>query len=475
MAICPLCGYHGYYEIGQVRAEHSNWHYFVLIQQDTDKNLVGRCFEVRHTWRKGLESNIDINEVERYVFAPGHMTKLSQEWDYRFHDRIWREYKAGRMTFTQEACLYEAGYGFDLWEEIRTSTLPYYDPNLFFEAFSQYGYEGHYSYQFLKGLALFSNAPWTESFAKMGWFDVIRGVMDKDGSTKLINKKGKTLKTQLRLKNGENVRIFQERMNTKPDKWYRLLEILQMAEKRKARYTEEEMDFLNSVYQLRDVDTMLKYMSLKQLMNRIKEYKKQKQEEDHRVFSDYQIFTEYKDYIILRSELGYDMTNEVYVHPKRLFEKHQECITEQKLRRDSERAKSMEEKYSAMQEIFEKLCKKYGWEEEGFIIRPAKCPTELIKESQALHHCVGSSDTYMKKHAEGKSFILFLRRKETPEVPFTTIEISGVKEKEARILQWYEAYDKKPDEEILQPIIDRYIDHLNKGIKNKPGKRARAS
>ena len=80
----------------------------------------------------------------------------------------------------------------------------------------------------------------------------------------------------------------------------------------------------------------------------------------------------------------------------------------------------------------------------------------------------------MRKHATGTSYILFLRKKETPDVPFTTIEISGMKEKEPRILQWYEAYDKKPDEEILQPIIDKYVEHLKKGMK-KPGKRAKAS
>ncbi len=474
LAVCPLCGYEGYYEIGQVRAEHVNYEYFAIVQQDTDGNLVSRCFSVRQAWRKGVEAGYKIIEVDRYVCMPGRMIKIKKNWHWYTGEEYWQECSHGRMTFTEKATLYEEGPGYNLTNEIKTSTLPYFDPNLYFSMFSQYGYEAEYAYQVLKSLAMYANAPWSESFAKMGWFDVLKGTMNQDGSTSLLNKRGKTLKSQLRLKNSENVHFFQEQMKVTSNKWYRILGILQMAEKNGKRYTGAEYTFLMNVYDLKEPVELLKYMTLTQLVNRIKEYRRQKEAAEKRQYADNYILTEYRDYLRLRRELGYDMTNEVYIHPKNLFEKHQELITEQQLRRDSERKKEMEKLYQGMNKVYETLCKIYCWESKGYIIRPAKSPSELIAESQALHHCVGSGETYMRKHARGESYILFLRKKKTPDVPFTTIEISGVKEKEPRILQWYEAHDKKPDEEILQPIIDKYVEHLKKGMK-KPGKRAKAS
>lgn len=473
-AVCPLCNYEGYYEIGQVTAEHRNYEYFVLVQQDTDGNLVSRCFEVLQAWKKGLEANHEVIELERYVQSPGKLIKLRHERNWYSGETYWNELKNGHMSFSQRATLYEEGPGYDFKEEIKTSNLPYYEPNLYFDIFNEWGYESEYAYQVLKSLAIYANAPWSESFAKMGWTNVIKNVMWKDGSTALLNKRGKTLKSQLRLKKGENVRKFQDYMKIKPEKWYRVLEILQLSERRKRSFSQEEFDLLMSLYQIKDADEPLKYMTLTQLVNRLKEYKAQKEKAEKRIYAETTILTEYSDYLKLRRQLGYDMTNEVFIHPKDLHKKHQDLIKEQQMRRDSERAAQMEKQYDGMVKAYEMLCKKYCYEAAGFIIRPAKCPTELIRESQALHHCVGSSDTYMRKHATGTSYILFLRKKETPDVPFTTIEISGVKEKEPRILQWYEAYDKKPDEQILQPIIDKYVEHLKKGTK-KPGKRAKAS
>lgn len=46
---------------------------------------------------------------------------------------------------------------------------------------------------------------------------------------------------------------------------------------------------------------------------------------------------------------------------------------------------------------------------------------ELVKEGKELRHCVGS---YIKRVAEGKSTIVFLREKETPDQSYTTIEVN---------------------------------------------------
>ena len=94
------------------------------------------------------------------------------------------------------------------------------------------------------------------------------------------------------------------------------------------------------------------------------------------------------------------------------------------------------------------------YEDGEFLIRPAKSAREIIEEGQKMHHCVGG-DNYLNKHNKGITFILLMRRRKNPEEPFCTVEI-----KEDEIQQWYEAHDKKPDKEIIQPWLDNYIKHL---------------
>lgn len=59
-------------------------------------------------------------------------------------------------------------------------------------------------------------------------------------------------------------------------------------------------------------------------------------------------------------------------------------------------------------------------DEEKFIIVAPKEPSDLVRESDALHHCV---HTYVDMVAGGHTKIYFLRRKENPETPFCTIEV----------------------------------------------------
>ena len=90
------------------------------------------------------------------------------------------------------------------------------------------------------------------------------------------------------------------------------------------------------------------------------------------------------------------------------------------------------------------------------VIRPAADAGEIILEGRTLHHCVGG-DTYLSRHAEGTSTILFLRKKEHPEIPYITVEISG-----KRICQWYGAYDKKTDEKENEAWLNNYLRALKR-------------
>ena len=61
------------------------------------------------------------------------------------------------------------------------------------------------------------------------------------------------------------------------------------------------------------------------------------------------------------------------------------------------------------------------YEDGGFIIRQPKSIDEIVEEGAVLDHCVGG---YAERHALGKLHILFIRKKDKPDVPYYTMQVS---------------------------------------------------
>lgn len=107
------------------------------------------------------------------------------------------------------------------------------------------------------------------------------------------------------------------------------------------------------------------------------------------------------------------------------------------------------------------LRKKYYFEDEVYLIRPARSAEEIVIEGRILHHCVGG-DGYLRKHDSGETYILMLRLKSDPEIPYITIEIGA---RNDTVIQWYGAHDRKPDQKHMQEWIDGYVDRLKHGMR----------
>ena len=67
-------------------------------------------------------------------------------------------------------------------------------------------------------------------------------------------------------------------------------------------------------------------------------------------------------------------------------------------------------------------------EDIKFVVVSPNVPYDLAKEGTELHHCVKS---YIDRVAEGRTNILFIRKKDDKETPFFTVEITN----EAKIQQ----------------------------------------
>lgn len=164
----------------------------------------------------------------------------------------------------------------------------------------------------------------------------------------------------------------------------------------------------------------------------------------------------WRDYLRMAQEEGLDTTDDIVRLPRDLKARHDELVETLNARRDEARIAAQKSKYEKLdQQIAAVLpaVTRYFYEDEEYMIVPAARCEELMAEGRTLHHCVGSSDTYMNRMAAGTSWICFLRKKEELEKPYYTLEINM---QDDSILQWYSEFDRKPDQEKISKVLEKY-------------------
>lgn len=442
--VCPLCGNKGFWEWSKVTTRRYEQKDITLIQCANDGNLVIRLFRVHNQYKQYYIGETTFCERRRYFLHMGDVYKFyrTYKWTSKGREEYWGK-DPDREPFDMSD-LYPG------WRyEIEKSKLKYCNPEEITNT------SPWLQREYVKALLAYANNPALEMYAKAGLKHLVWTMVQKEGKTKLVNRRAKSLYSQLRI---ENKAAFHRLQKSEGDTC--LLQILQKEKKQKIKFTDEQIEFLkrrdHEWRGTQKVEYLLRFMTLQKLMNRVQKYIAQ---------GDYvvenQVVGAYYDYLEMREELGYDMTNEVYLYPKNLKEKHDQMVKERNARRDQLHGEKKCREYPDISKRYGKLFKKYGMQFEGYVIRPARDAAEIVNEGRKLHHCVGG-DNYLRKHNRGETTILFLRKMETPDIPYYTIEI-----RDTEIMQWYGIRDSKPDKEIIEQWLETYVSYLRnvKGIK----------
>ena len=119
------------------------------------------------------------------------------------------------------------------------------------------------------------------------------------------------------------------------------------------------------------------------------------------------------DYLKMAKQLEYDMSEETVIMPKNLKERHDAA-------KDIIRHISSESERKKYAKLKKKLEKKYAFELGELCVLVPESAEDIVREGQTLHHCVGG---YAKRHIEGKTIILFLRKRRKPLRSYLTIEL----------------------------------------------------
>lgn len=137
------------------------------------------------------------------------------------------------------------------------------------------------------------------------------------------------------------------------------------------------------------------------------------------------------------------------LRPKNIRTAHDRMTDKLKFHENAKYNARMHQRFKELK----KLCMNYG----DLIMKPPESSEDIIFEGSVLHHCVGG---YVERHAEGKTNILFIRKKTAPDTPFFTVEVSN----ELRIIQCHgyrnEAENPKPEE--IKSFEEAYNEFLKK-------------
>lgn len=452
---CHMCGTRGkYIPQGRVKNFYRQKDHVFLGQRYKETGMVFRYIEVEKEWKlqhilgeKEPEmynacEEISGVEIARVYFEPG---KKIQK-DYHKNDPwrgkdFWDDCNLyGNANITvREACIMP-----ETFRDMEGSFLQYSAMEEFQEAA---GVINPVEY-----IERYIQTPQIEMLVKLGLIVIVEHLVKRHYGI-VADQNANRVEIFLGIRKERVKQLIEKKGDTD------ILRVMQMEKRAGQKWTDEQVEQLAETgIDSTQIAQALKHMTIQKLLNHISKYAgcgygTMCSTAIGRMKAVTQI---YFDYLGMREALGYDMTNTVYLFPRDLPEAHKKMIQEHNEKEADLRLREVAEKYPLIKKHYRRFRKTFYYEDENYLIRPARNAEEIVIEGRVLHHCVGR-DNYLDKHNSSKSIILFLRTTKEPEMPYITVEIDM---DTLSILQWYGAHDKKPDKENMNRWLDRYTTRL---------------
>lgn len=156
---------------------------------------------------------------------------------------------------------------------------------------------------------------------------------------------------------------------------------------------------------------------------------------------EYTVKREYGDYINLLAKLDYPI-DDYYLYPKDLKAAHDAAAAEHNARMLEEQAKKNKKWNKEFASKILPELERFTYEDDKYIVRPIRTKEEFMLEGKQNHNCVAS---YAEEALAGKTKIFVLRKSETPNLSYVTIEISTDNK---RLLQCYETGNRWPPDDV---------------------------
>ncbi len=420
--ICPHCKSPITYKaLG--KSTHVHDHAEAALFQMFDKGFIIRYFKVsREFWDHYKKPKTDWLEVARdFYYGNGNEIK-SYEWaDFKQTGITrWCDYN-GKWYF-HNAAVYDANLDDVLkdtrWKYSALKEFATHKPGIGFDV-DRY-------------LSTYKEYPFIEYLVKLKLYRLTYEIVQGHMATNWINPKGKNLQEILKI--SKRFLPLLQKIDASEEE----LRLVQVMEKEGLNLPPEQIRYIgDNLGCATGLLELSRYTTVNKALNYLKVQAKKIVKDPGPQCSRYVLYLDtdknnklaiayhdWMDYIRFCKELKYDLRNEFILYPKDLRQEHDRASKLVQAKRDKEEARRQRKMRNKIKTMAKELTEKYGMEYKGLVIMAPKDADELIKEGQALHHCVG---TYIKRIAEGQTVVLFIRKAEAPEEPYCTMEVTNGK------------------------------------------------
>ena len=137
-----------------------------------------------------------------------------------------------------------------------------------------------------------------------------------------------------------------------------------------------------------------------------------------------EVLTLWSDYLSMAEKLEMNTNDEIIYRVRELKKRHDELVEECNRKSFQIRLREVEREYPQVNKICRSLKNVYEYSDEQYVIVAPKGVKDILREGERQHHCVASGSVYWSRIQNHESYILFLRKRESPAKAYYTIEIS---------------------------------------------------
>lgn len=262
-----------------------------------------------------------------------------------------------------------------------------------------------------KYLYLWKTYPVLEQIVKTGLFQLVDDVLDHR-ATDAIKRKGRKPTEFLSVNKKEFRRLRDMNGGVKELKW------LQLEKSTGRTIGDEEICWMvKEEFEPNDLKFVLDQMSICQIRHYlVKQSEKSGDDISH-------VLQVWNDYLSMAKRLGMDIHDSIIYRTRNLQLRHKEAVLKIEEMKRGIRRRELEEKYVGFQKHLIDVKEKYEFSDGEYQVIAPKSIDDILYEGDTLHHCVNKTDTYFDRIVSKESYILFLREKENPKVPFYTLEV----------------------------------------------------
>lgn len=382
-------------------------HMFAQVLQKHDGRIVKRDYMIRH-YVSDVKEHVSIDEVERETIYKGQCYQhrkhpiRGDEPYFNKYTRRCGEWSEGTFSISDYEFRMKKNFEFypaSLEEFLSDTDLKYSGVG----SFADQKHGEKLSWYAMRYMREATRYPWVEYLYKLGMTNLYEEVI--------------SFSTDHRYVRPESLRRYSKFIRENNASTKHLI-IYRTFEKLGLKLTFEEVKIVG------DRENALKIIALNKItgMNHAKIIHYIQEEKKHKIgcgssqHLDYVRLNHYIDYIEMMVKIGLKPDTAILAFPKDLYRAHDDAV-------GKFNALQAELETNAYKAIYENIRKLEFKHQELRILAP-RCISEIHEEGKALNHCVGS---YSQRVLDGTTIILFIRKTESPNTSFYTLEYRNKK------------------------------------------------